>query len=62
MGTCLSIHNSSLDSHVARLEADMPWTNIAYATYEERVKRLVFEEDHEQISLAVLIKSFEGSR
>jgi hypothetical protein len=61
MGTCLS-SNGGLDSHVAELERDMAWSFIGYRTYEDRVTRQIFEEDHEVVSLGVLAKSFHGIR
>lgn len=38
----------------------MAWSHITYNRYEDRVKRLVFEEDNEQVSVGVLKASFKG--
>jgi hypothetical protein len=62
MGICLSLHTNHLDSEVALLERDMAWSHIDYHSYEDRVTRQVFEEDHEQVSLSVLRLSFRGNR
>ena len=58
MGGCVQTYRSFKASdfqyQVSSLEKSFPFAKITLQDFEERVKRLVFEDDDDQISLAQL--------
>ncbi|CDW76938.1 UNKNOWN [Stylonychia lemnae] len=60
MGACLS-RQEEFNAQVGQFEKSLPFSKISIQDYQERVKRLVFEGDQDQITLRQLIESFKDN-
>ncbi len=58
MGVCVSNHSENTEVIVKNFEKTLPMVKMPLADYEERVKRLVFADDDDQIAIVQLKESF----
>ena len=50
MGGCVSGRQEEMSDIVLRFEKQLPLSKITLQDFEERVKRLVFEDDDDELS------------
>ncbi len=59
MGGCASyIRSGDFNASVASFEKSFPFSHMNIQEFEERVKRLVSEEDNNEITMAQIVESF----
>lgn len=60
MGACASSNrHDEFSSSVGQFERALPFHKLYLQEYEERIKRLIFEDDNDEITLNQLIESFK---
>ena len=53
MGGCISGRTEEFSKLVTDFEAtSLPWSKLTLQEYEDRVKRLIFEDDKDQITFS----------
>lgn len=59
MGICASSRHEDFTTSVGQFEKSLPFHKVSLTEFEERVKRLIFEDDKNEITINQLIESFK---
>ena len=59
MGACSATNKDQAEEDIRRFEAWLPLNKISLAEYEDNIKKLVFLEDADEMTLTQMMESFK---